>query len=590
MLHAALDRPSTEHAVGANETVSRQAARRLSTVGAMRKTPFRQVWRPFRVGPIDDPAEDNADHIAARIQAGDWVLDGREPRHFPGQAPVAPTHRAAAPPIVQSVLSAGAGRPLDTPTLAFFEPRFGMDLSAIRVHGGDAAERSARAINARAYAAGHDIVLGPGAPPLSTQAGRRLLAHEIAHTVQEDAASTGHLRRTPGEPGVFFNEALGRRDWDVAARLLADMSAGDRQAALRALTTETRLELRRATLALDPSPANVVAADIDRVEAERSPMSDHDLVEAGLLSLGQVMQAVAAPESQALRDLYNTGKAAIEARRTQLLASGATEAQVAEQLATMRFELAMDVRRTGSALMRQGAELIDAVRGQARPTYESLRDLGKTDAEIIESATKTNEFINRLPRNLRYLGKALWFVSAGLSIYVILAAPEGKRAAVAEREIETTVGGIGGAAVGEALCIVVEIATEGLGLIVCGLIGGIAGAEGARRFHLLQFLDITPHDVPALAGTVFRVEGAWDEIDLFIISIEQRVVSPSEDVLVVATGMVSGEQVGGRGHYRSYEVTPASDAAVQLFGSRNSRYVPQYLLVRPSAAELGRVQ
>lgn len=563
---------------------NRPSPRPRSPVGGAASARLKPIRRFLAVGRSDDQAEGDADHLAAIVLAGERARESLWARPSASGPSFSP-----APSIVNTVLTS-SGHPLEADTLAYFEPRFGVDLSGIRLHDDDTAQESARLVNARAYAVGDDIVLGRGAPALRTQAGRQLLAHEIAHTVQEDPASASRVRRQAGDAGASFNDAVGRRAWGEAARLLAEMSEGNRRAALRALSTDARSELRRASLAVDPSPQNVVAAEIDQTEAEAAPAADHDIAEAGLLSLGQVLQSVAAPDAQALRDLYNIGKTAIEAERTRLLASGAAEAQIAERLATMRFELAMDVRRTGSALMRQGAELIDAVRGQARPTYASLRAAGKTNAEIIESAARTNEFVNRLPRNLRYLGKTLWFVSAGLSIYVIVTAPEGQRAAVAEREVETTVGGIGGAAAGEALCIVVGIATEGLGLIVCGLVGGIAGAEGARRGHLLQFLDIAPHDVPELAGTIFRVEGSWQEIDLFIISIPQRTVAPSENVLVVATGTVSGEEVGGRGHYRSYEVTPASDAAVRLFGSRHSRYVPQYLLVRPSAAELGRVQ
>lgn len=108
----------------------------------------------------------------------------------------------AAPPIVREVLQA-PGQPLDSATRAFFEPRFGRDFSRVEVHFGTEAERSARAVNARAYAAGRHLVFGPGHFAPGTEPGRRLLAHELAHVVQQQGAASGpaRLRRAPEEEG-----------------------------------------------------------------------------------------------------------------------------------------------------------------------------------------------------------------------------------------------------------------------------------------------------------------------------------------------------------------------------------------------------
>jgi hypothetical protein len=280
-----------------------------------------------------------------------------------------------------------------------------------------------------------------------------------------------------------------------------------------------------------------------------------------------------------LRDIYNQGAARITAERARLVAQNLPEAQIAERLSGMRHELAESVRRTGSSLMRKGAELFDAVRGNVgRPTYESLRAAGRTDARIIERAAETNRFINRLPSGLRWTGRALWVVQVGLSIYIVLQAPPEARGEAARLEVEGLIGGGAGAFIGEGICVVAGIATEGLALILCGLIGGGLGFEGARRGHLLEVLDIAPHQIPALAGTIYRIEGAFEESDFFIFSVVHRTVSASENILVVATGLRSGEQVGGRGHYHSLEVTPSNPPAVQLFGNTQARLVPEYLL------------
>ena len=89
-----------------------------------------------------------------------------------------------APPIVHEVLNS-PGQPLDAATRAFMEPRFGHDFSQVRVHSGAAAEQSAREVNAQAYTVGHDVVFGVGRFAPGTPEGRRLIAHELTHVVQQ---------------------------------------------------------------------------------------------------------------------------------------------------------------------------------------------------------------------------------------------------------------------------------------------------------------------------------------------------------------------------------------------------------------------
>ena len=94
--------------------------------------------------------------------------------------------RAAAPPAVEQVL-ASPGQPLDAEARAFFEPRFGHDFSRVRVHADAAAGQSARDVSALAYTVGRDIVFGAGRYAPGTHEGRRLLAHELAHVIQQGA-------------------------------------------------------------------------------------------------------------------------------------------------------------------------------------------------------------------------------------------------------------------------------------------------------------------------------------------------------------------------------------------------------------------
>ena len=91
-----------------------------------------------------------------------------------------------APSIVHEVLQS-SGQPMDTATRALFEPRLGHEFSRVRVHTDARAAESAREVDAQAYTVGWDVVFGAGRYAPGTNEGRRLLAHELAHVVQQSS-------------------------------------------------------------------------------------------------------------------------------------------------------------------------------------------------------------------------------------------------------------------------------------------------------------------------------------------------------------------------------------------------------------------
>jgi len=97
---------------------------------------------------------------------------------------------AAVPPIVHEVLRS-PGQPLDPGTRAFFEPRFGQDFSQVRTHTDSQAGESAKAVGAHAYTVGNQIVFAPNQLQPEGESGRRLMAHELAHVVQQRGIHTG---------------------------------------------------------------------------------------------------------------------------------------------------------------------------------------------------------------------------------------------------------------------------------------------------------------------------------------------------------------------------------------------------------------
>jgi hypothetical protein len=120
------------------------------------------------------------------------------------------THgRPAVPGIVHEVLRS-PGQPLDPATRAFFEPHFGHDFSRVRTHRDGRAGESARAVKAWAYTVGQDVVFGAGQYAPDTMAGRKLLAHELAHVVQQRDA-------TYPVGGLTLADSTWEREADAAA-------------------------------------------------------------------------------------------------------------------------------------------------------------------------------------------------------------------------------------------------------------------------------------------------------------------------------------------------------------------------------------
>ncbi|GIV76622.1 MAG: hypothetical protein KatS3mg050_1016 [Litorilinea sp.] len=96
-----------------------------------------------------------------------------------------------------SVLPQGGGHPLPTATRRFFEQRFGQDFSPVRIHSDSQADARARAVQARAFTAGRDIVFAAGQYAPETTTGQHLLAHELTHVVQQG----GQRRRIQRDNG-----------------------------------------------------------------------------------------------------------------------------------------------------------------------------------------------------------------------------------------------------------------------------------------------------------------------------------------------------------------------------------------------------
>ncbi len=162
---------------------------------------------------------------------------------------------AAAPQIASSVstgISAlkGGGSPLPASSRSFFEPRLGANLSKVRVHTGSQAAETASALNARAFTVGRDIAFNAGQYAPHSQEGQRLLAHELAHVVQQTGTSadgSGGTIMRAGFPG------LGLPAGSPGPKYPTPPKQQPSEAAVRAAAEEV-VELKGHST-FDPSPA-----------------------------------------------------------------------------------------------------------------------------------------------------------------------------------------------------------------------------------------------------------------------------------------------------------------------------------------------
>lgn len=186
--------------------------------GMCHKCPAPKVQTKLKIGQADDEFEREADRVAEQVirmpapirqvgASGVGHLSDRpiqracvtceeELRRQPldgegeeilqtgdnvGKTPQVPTNAANKIKALQ-----GKGRPLHASARDYFEPRFGYDLSRVRVHTDSKAAEAADSVHAIAFALGNDVVFGAGQYSPGTSAGRRLIAHELTHVVQQD--------------------------------------------------------------------------------------------------------------------------------------------------------------------------------------------------------------------------------------------------------------------------------------------------------------------------------------------------------------------------------------------------------------------
>ncbi len=174
-------------------TIGNRAVERLLKSGV--------VQAKLKVNEPRDIYEQEADRIADQVMATPThpALNGAPPRiqRFSRQS----NGLDPAPASVDQTL-ASPGRPLEPALQQDMAQRFGHDFSKVRLHSGTAAQQSAQDVNAIAYTMGHDIVFGAGRFAPGTHEGRRLLAHELTHVVQQSGSGGIHVDSSNEKRGL----------------------------------------------------------------------------------------------------------------------------------------------------------------------------------------------------------------------------------------------------------------------------------------------------------------------------------------------------------------------------------------------------
>ncbi|HXO59322.1 MAG TPA: DUF4157 domain-containing protein [Candidatus Acidoferrum sp.] len=134
-----------------------------------------------------------------------------------GNATVSAALEEQEPSLVKDVVGSGGGSPLDKDTRGFMESRLGADFSDVRVHTDAKASDSARSVQAYAYTVGSDVVFQSGKYEPDSDSGKRMLAHELTHVVQQ---RSGPVAGTPAPGGIQISNPSDR--FEQAAEGSAD--------------------------------------------------------------------------------------------------------------------------------------------------------------------------------------------------------------------------------------------------------------------------------------------------------------------------------------------------------------------------------
>jgi len=199
-------------------------------------------------------------------------------------------------PIVAHVLKSGGGRPLDPATREYMESRLGVDLSRVRVHTDVGAADSAASLSSRAYTVGTDVVFAMGEYDPHSRGGRYLLAHELAHVVQQSPAiARTDVTEAPLGATDSLAEAAARRAADAVLQPTHGPSNHAGRLAMRAAVGALQVQRQPESSLQSAGLPIELQSDINRIKDELDSLVYTEGVEERVI--GILRRWAAAPGS-----------------------------------------------------------------------------------------------------------------------------------------------------------------------------------------------------------------------------------------------------------------------------------------------------
>ncbi len=267
------------------------------------------LQRKLSIGASNDPLELEADRVANQVMAAPAhpVVNGTAPRiqRFSGQSN---GHMDAAPASVDQAL-VNSGQPLEPALRQDMGQRFGHDFARVRVYADSAAEQSAWDVNANAYTVGHDIVFGAGRFAPGTHDGRRLIAHELTHVVQQSGAGAASLQRQPTGTSGGAAPPTDEIAFIVGGDVSVAFAQRAKKLAGRAITKATELELHDLALKDDDTVSDAermfIVALADPTNAKR--VADTKMEETAVVKLSFPRDAATRARMREVSDIRRPG-------------------------------------------------------------------------------------------------------------------------------------------------------------------------------------------------------------------------------------------------------------------------------------------
>src|SRR3989442_7627568 len=157
-----------------------------------------------------------------------------------GNASVSAALEEQEPSLVKHVVGSGGGTPLDRDTRGFMESRLGSDFSDVRLHTDAKASESARSVQAHAYTVGSDLVFQSGQYAPESDSGKKMLAHELTHVVQQ---RSGPVAGTPAPGGIKISHPSDT--FEQAAESSADRAMSSQSPAPQSPAAATHASVQR---------------------------------------------------------------------------------------------------------------------------------------------------------------------------------------------------------------------------------------------------------------------------------------------------------------------------------------------------------